>query len=101
MKAIAWTAMQMHICPSRGVKTLRETRSAVGRFLQSSGYGPAQLTRREIVSRIQKDEVLDDDLLKTAIGKMRARSMKRNYPEHGQLRRRRQVESLDAYLEVS
>ncbi len=37
-------AMQMTICPSSGVSTLRETRFAVGRFLPSSGDGPAQLT---------------------------------------------------------
>jgi hypothetical protein len=59
MKATAWMAMQMSICPRSGVRTLRETRSAVGRLRQSSGKGPAQD-------------------MKTAIGRIRARSMKRN-----------------------
>ena len=32
------------ICPSNGVKTFRETRSAVGRFLDNPGAGPVQPT---------------------------------------------------------
>lgn len=34
----------MLICPRSGVRTLRETRLAVGRLLLSTGYGPVQPT---------------------------------------------------------
>ena len=38
--------MKIHrtICPSKGVRTLRETRLAVGRFSHKIGLGPAQPT---------------------------------------------------------
>lgn len=40
----------MVICPRSGTRTFLDTRLAVGRFLQSSGYGPAQLTIPATVS---------------------------------------------------
>ncbi len=42
--AEAWTRMQIAICPSKGVRTFLDTRSAVGRFLLKTGNGPDQPT---------------------------------------------------------
>lgn len=36
--------MQMHICPIKGMKTLRDTRLAVGFLVLRIGNGPAQPT---------------------------------------------------------
>ena len=44
VKTSACTMAQTAICPMRGVKTFRDTRLAVGRFLVRKGKGPAQLT---------------------------------------------------------
>jgi hypothetical protein len=55
----AWKKMQISMNPNKGVSTFRETKSAVGRFRQSLGAGPAHP-------------------MKIAIGRIRARSMKRN-----------------------
>ena len=52
--------MQTTICPRSGVKIFRETKLAVGRFLASCGKDPVQP-------------------MKMAIGRMRARSMNRNW----------------------
>ena len=52
--------MQRTIWPSKGIRTFRETKLAVGRFRLSVGYAPVQP-------------------MKMAIGKMSKRSMKRNW----------------------
>ena len=44
IKTSLCTMAQMAICPTRGVKTFRDTRLAVGCFLVRKGKGPAQLT---------------------------------------------------------
>lgn len=51
------------ICPSKGVNTLRETRSAVGRFRDIVGEGSAQPTRRELahILGFSKDRPLTED----------------------------------------
>jgi hypothetical protein len=48
--AIVWPIMQMAIWPNKGVRTLRDTRLAVGRFLLSIGYGPDQPTVEGLAS---------------------------------------------------
>ena len=60
MYAMACTATQIIMMPSNGVRTLRETKFAVGRLRSKVGAGPAQP-------------------IKIAMGKMRSRSMKRNW----------------------
>ena len=66
----------MAICPRRGVRTLRETRLAVGRLRERTGYAPDQPTTYKINTVYLALELVD--LLKMAMGKMRRRSMKRN-----------------------
>ena len=46
-KPTAWIIMTIAIWPSSGVKTFRETKFAVGRFLHSTGYAPVQPTEVE------------------------------------------------------
>jgi len=57
--ATAWMRIQMPMRPRSGVKTLRDTKSAVGRFRHSLGAGPAHP-------------------MNMAMGNIRRRSMKRN-----------------------
>lgn len=75
--------IEIIMCPRSGTRTFLDTRFAVGRFLHSAGYGPAQLTVNTC-QRPHEHEVGGGSwvLLKMAIGRMRKRSMKRNY-RHG------------------
>lgn len=57
---MAWMRMLKTICPSNGVRTFLETRFAVGRFWDSTGYAPVQP-------------------MNMAMGRMRRRSMNRNW----------------------
>lgn len=43
-KITSWDKTTIDIWPSKGVKTFRDTRSAVGRLRESVGYGPVQPT---------------------------------------------------------
>jgi hypothetical protein len=75
LKTASCARTTREICPSKGVKTLRETRSAVGRFRESVGAGSAQPTITGLAGILS---VAEDHLLKIAIGMISARSMKRN-----------------------
>lgn len=44
MYVIVWMMIEIIMCPRSGTRTFLDTRFAVGRFLHSAGYGPAQLT---------------------------------------------------------
>ena len=54
--AVAWMQMQIQICPIKGMRTLRDTRLAVGFLMLRMGNGPAQPTGRDCQSEISSRE---------------------------------------------
>lgn len=68
---------QIATWPSNGVSTFRETRLAVGFFRDRVGYAPVQPTVG-LSMGIQKPSACTNSL-KIAIGRMRKRSMNKNY----------------------
>jgi hypothetical protein len=70
--------MARAIWPNNGVSTLRDTRLAVGRFRHMTGYGPVQPTKFRVNHSYQMSRDSHHSL-NIAIGKIRARSINKNY----------------------